>query len=236
MVQSTVVRHRPGGAIASRPLHFIWLCDCSGSMVSQGKIQSLNAAIKETIPMLQQTAADNPNAQVLVRAIKFSDGAEWHIPTPTPVDQFRWTDLRAGGVTDLGMALEMVAEQLQVPPMSERALPPVLVLISDGQPTDDFGSGLKALMAQPWGQKAVRVAIAVGQDANPEVLQKFIGPSELRVLQANNPDQLVNQIRWTSTLIKTVSQPRLEKTHRPDQMVILQPQEPAATDPNLMIW
>ena len=40
---------RPGGEMASRPLHFIWIVDCSGSMMGE-KIQSLNYAIRQTIP------------------------------------------------------------------------------------------------------------------------------------------------------------------------------------------
>lgn len=102
----------------------------------------------------------------------------------------------------------LVAEQLKMPPMSDRALPPVLVLLSDGQPTDDFSSGLHALMEQPWGIKAVRIAIAIGSDADIEVLQKFIGHSELRPLHANNPEALVRQIKWASTaVLKAVSSP-----------------------------
>jgi hypothetical protein len=60
---------RPGGELASRPLHFIWICDCSGSMQYDGKIQSLNNAIKEAIPHMQSAADENPNAQVFVRAM-----------------------------------------------------------------------------------------------------------------------------------------------------------------------
>ncbi len=43
---------RPGGAMARRELHFIWLLDTSGSMNADGKIQALNVAIRETIPQL----------------------------------------------------------------------------------------------------------------------------------------------------------------------------------------
>lgn len=231
--QPTVMRKRPGGAIASRPLHFIWLCDCSGSMVTAGKIQSLNTAIKEAIPVLQQTASENPNAEVLVRALRFADGAQWHISQPTPVDEFRWSDLSAKGITDMGQALKMVAEELKIPPMPERALPPVLVLITDGYPTDDFQAGLKTLMDQPWGQRAVRIGIGIGQDANHEILRKFIANPEIRVMQANNPEQLADQIRWASTVpIKSVSRPRLEApenpTH-PGNVVIIQPPDPSPT-------
>lgn len=194
---------RPGGDLATRPLHFIWMCDCSGSMSFGGKIQTLNNAIRQAVPLMREAASDNPNAQVLVRVIKFSDGAQWQVSQATPIEDFEWTDLQAEGVTDLGKALSMVAEQLRIPPMTDRALPPVLVLISDGQPTDDYGTGLKQLMEQPWGKKAVRVAIAVGQDADLEVLEKFIGNVELKPLAANNPDALINRIKWVSTAVLT---------------------------------
>lgn len=96
--------------------------------------------------------------------------------------------MQTDGVTDLGRALTMLAEQLRIPPMTNRALPPVLVLISDGCPTDDFAKGLQTLMDEPWGKKAVRIAIAIGEDADTTVLQKFIGHPELHPLQANSPE------------------------------------------------
>lgn len=222
---------RPGGEMATRPLHFIWIADCSGSMGVDGKIQALNTAIREAIPHMQAVADENPNAQVLVRAIKFSSGAQWHISQPTPVADFKWTDLTADGVTDMGKALSMVADQLKIPPMTERALPPVLVLISDGQPTDDFSSGLKQLMDQPWGKKAVRIAIAIGEDADHEVLQKFIGNPELKPLQANNPESLVKHIKWVSTaVLKSASSPASQAKDSSSQGVNVPIPVPADTD------
>lgn len=199
--------NRPGGELAARPLHFIWIVDCSGSM-SGDKIESLNTAIKESIPSMRKVANENPNANVLVRAIKFSDGAQWHIAQPMPVASFNWADLSADGLTDMGKALRMVADQLKMPPMADRALPPVLVLMSDGQPTDDFAAGLNALNSEPWGKRAVRVAIGIGQDADLDVLQRFIGNSEIKPLQANNAETLVRYIKWASTaVLKTATAP-----------------------------
>jgi uncharacterized protein YegL len=217
---------RPGGELATRPLHFIWITDCSGSMKSNGKIQALNTAIREAIPHMQRVADENPNADVLVRAIRFASGAQWHLAQETPVSQFKWSDLSAGGTTDMGKALTMVAEQLKIPPMSERALPPVLALVSDGQPTDNFPKGLAALMEQPWGKKAVRIAIAIGEDADHEVLRKFIGHPEIEPLQANNPEALVNYIRWVSTAVLQAASSPASQVSPPDQTA---PQPSGAT-------
>jgi uncharacterized protein YegL len=202
---------RPGGELANRPLHFIWITDCSGSMRVDGKIQALNQAIRESIPHMQRVADENPNAQIMVRALKFSSGAEWHISQAVPVENFTWIDLTAEGITDMGRAFSLVANELKIPPMTERALPPVLVLLSDGQPTDNVEKGLKELMTQPWGKKAVRIAIAIGQDADMEVLQKFIGHPELKPLQANNSESLVKFIKWASTaVLKSASAPAVQ--------------------------
>ena len=202
----------PNVKLARRPLHFIYLCDCSGSMKGQ-KIQSLNQAIRQTLPAMAEVASSNPEAQLLVRAVRFSDKAEWHIAQPTPVEQLEhsWQDLEPYGLTSMGEAMALVAEVLRTPPMEQRALPPVLVLISDGAPTDDYHAGLQRLFDEPWARKAVRLAIAIGHDADVGELQKFIGPEErsanaaessaLRPLQANDARTLARYIKWASTAV-----------------------------------
>ena len=84
-----------------------------------------------------------------MRVLSFSDQARWHLAAPTPVEQVLplWTDLQASGLTYMGAALRELASVLRTPPMEQRALPPVLVLVSDGAPTDDFTAGLRVLMA-----------------------------------------------------------------------------------------
>lgn len=191
---STNGKRTPGGEITSRPLHFFWIIDTSGSMCSDGKIQATNTGVREALPHLKKFEDSNPFAQILMRALSFSNGAQWVVSQPTPVKNFKWTDLHASGCTDMGKALSTVAEHLKIPPMSNREFPPVLLLISDGQPTDDFQGGLNELMSQTWGKKAIRMAIAIGRDANHDVLQQFIGNPEFHPLQANNPEALIKQI------------------------------------------
>ena len=194
---------RPGGELASRPLHFFWMVDCSGSMDGE-KIGVVNNAIQNVLPEMVEEAENNPNAQLYVRTLKFSNGASWVTAEPVKVEEYVWEDLNAVGLTDLGKACDLLAAQLSIPPMPERALPPVIVLLSDGQPTDDYKQSLANLQKLPWMKKAVKIAIAIGQDADQEILTEFTGNSEL-VLQANNATMLTKMIKWASTAVSSVS-------------------------------
>jgi uncharacterized protein YegL len=174
-------------------------------MLLDGKMGALNEAIRDSIPHLREVASQNPHAQLFVRCLAFSTGCRWAISDPTPVEQLTWSDLSASGFTDMGQALSEVAAQLRVPPLEPRSLPPALVLVSDGQPTDDFDAGLRALMSEPWGAKAVRLAVAIGRDADLDVLARFIDNPEIRPMQATNAEQLMHFIRWASTVASRVA-------------------------------
>ena len=190
----------PGGRMEYRPVHFFWLLDCSYSMSINGKIGALNFAVHEAIPEMRQVASENASAQLLVRVITFSAGAQWHVRIPTPIEQFEWSDITADGVTDLGAALRMVARELQSPPMPARAMQPVLALVSDGLPTDDWRSGLHAVDSTPWGKRTIRVAVSIGKDADTAMLNEFLADPQVKPLQADNPTQLARAIRWASTV------------------------------------
>jgi uncharacterized protein YegL len=199
----------PGGEMNFRPVHFFWILDGSSSMGVEGKIAELNFAIRDAIPDMRRVAGDNPKASLVVRVLTFSTGANWHVAKPTEIDDFSWSDIHANGVTDMGKAFDLLAKELNMPPMPQRALPPVLALLSDGQPTDDWKGGLERLNKTPWGKRAVRVAIAIGRDANRPMLQEFLGNPELEVIDANNPAALAAAIRWASTVaVQVASQGR----------------------------
>jgi uncharacterized protein YegL len=192
----------PGGDRSPRPLHYILILDCSGSMAVDGKIQALNKAIAGAIPGLKAIAKDFPWIRLMVRAITFADGARWHIDTPTPIEELVWPDVIADGVTDMGKALALVAVQMRASRLHRQALPPVLVLISDGYPTDDYMGGMRVLMAESWSQQAIKIAIALGQDADHEILQTFIDRPDLQPMAANNPEALQAQLSWSAEAVR----------------------------------
>jgi uncharacterized protein YegL len=167
-------------------------------MAAAGKMAALNTAVREVLPQLSDTSANNPHAQVLVRAIRFATGASWHLEAPADPDAVRWRDLSAGGYTDLGAALDLLAGALRAPAMPDRALPPAVVLVSDGMPTDDYAAALERLLQLPWARRSVRMAVAIGHDAAYETLAEFIGTPDVEPVTAANPEQLVLALRWAT--------------------------------------
>jgi uncharacterized protein YegL len=188
---------RPGGALATRDMHFIWMVDGSTSMRGE-KIQSLNYAIANALPEMRAASQSNPYARVLVRALRFATDAEWINKEPIPVAEFNWRDIDAEGETAMGQALGLVAQELGLLRLVGRFLPPVVILVTDGHPTDDFDTGLQQLLAQPMGRAATRLAVAIGSDADLGRLQDFIGNPEIRPLQAGNSDSLAELISFAS--------------------------------------
>ncbi|MFC4270319.1 VWA domain-containing protein [Sneathiella chungangensis] len=201
-------------AIARRQLQILLAVDCSGSMQGD-RIASLNYAMRTALPELRSVAADNPEVDVRMSVLRFASTAEWQIEAPEPVENIQWTDLTAEGETHLGDALRLLADRLTPAAMPGRQLPPILVLASDGYPTDDFESGFDAFFAAELTSSAIRLAIAIGSDADNEILGRFIRHPELKPLKANNATDLVKYIKWATTApVKAASSP----TNSPDPL------------------
>ncbi|MBT7639928.1 MAG: VWA domain-containing protein [Planctomycetes bacterium] len=199
---------------ARRQLHLLYLLDVSGSMGELGKLAALNDAMRTVQKMLRDEASrtDRQHAQMLVRVITFSTGARWHLQAPTPIEEFQeWESPEANGFTDLGQALELLAEAMKND-MPRRILPPCVVLISDGQPTDNWQDGMAALKQWQGFDKIVRVAIALGDDADKGVLAEFTG-SMASVLPAHNREELISLLKWASSTITSIASVGLPGSH-----------------------
>ena len=144
-----------------------------------------------------------------VVAIEFSTGARWVVRDPVNVHDFIWTGLHAAGVTDLGAGFKLLAQAMTFDAMPDNAFPPVIILVTDGFPTDDWKAGLAKLDGSRWAQAAVRAAISVGPDTDLNVLKEFLGHDEYPLLEASNVEELKKYIRWaTVELSKAVSSPQ----------------------------
>ena len=173
---------------AARPLPVVVLADVSGSMGVDGKIQALNLAVREMIDAFKDE--DDLRAEIHVSVITFGGKANVCLPLGRAAAS-SWTDLGANGGTPMGAAFELaralVEDRNTVP---SRAYRPTLVLVSDGQPTDEWKQQLDALLKSERGGKAFRTALAIGADADHAVLQEFLADAEARVYRADEARQI----------------------------------------------
>ena len=76
--------------------------DTSGSMKGE-KIASLNTAVAEVMPYVDDISSKNPDAQIKIASLEFSSGCEWMYPQPMEPENYNWRDLEAEDLLILGM-------------------------------------------------------------------------------------------------------------------------------------
>ena len=184
-----------------------FVIDTSGSMAGS-KIGAVNVAIEEVIPAIKEVSDENADAQIKIAALEFSSGIRWITANgPVEAEQFRWNYLDAAGVTDFGAACKTLNEKLSTKAFMQEAtgsFAPVIFLLSDGEPTDDWSRELDALKQNNWFKTAVKVAIAIGDDANKEVLKEFTGTMEA-VLETHNAAMLKKMIKFVGVRASQVA-------------------------------
>jgi hypothetical protein len=83
----------------------------------------------------------------------------------------------------------------------------------------------------------VRVAIAIGGDADLDPLRRFIDHPEIEPLVANNSADLTNYIKWASTtVLKSASAPASQTQGAPDSGPPPPPPPPPPSDDDDDVW
>lgn len=183
-------------SVPRRTMTLFFVIDKSGSM-SGNKIGAVNDAIVNVLPMLDEISATNPDAEIKVAALEFSSGCNWLYNEPKLASEFIWQDVKADGLTSFGEACKELNAKLSRNGFMQAAsgsFAPAIILLSDGGPTDEYVSGLDKLKANNWFKSAIKVAIAIGDDADNNVLAEFTGTPEA-VFTVHNIDALKQIIR-----------------------------------------
>lgn len=157
----------------ARALPVIILADISGSMGAYGKIDALNQAIRDMLAAF--SSGDDLRADIQVAVITFGGGgARVHVPLQ-PAGAVEWTDMKASGGTPLGDAMALAADIIEDRgQIGSRAYRPTVVLVSDGAATDNPQAGLNRMTKQGRAQKADRMAMAIGADADLDMMRAFL--------------------------------------------------------------
>ena len=178
-----------------------YLIDTSGSM-GGSRIGTVNAAMEECIPLLKEVAAANDDAEIKVAILQFSSGCSWVTPVSGPVglDDIIWNDLQAGGMTEFGGALLELDKKLsrnEYLNSQTGAYAPVILLLSDGGPTDNWEVGLNKIKENNWFKHAIKIAIDIESGSDRSVLVQFTGNPEA-ILDAKDTATLKKMIHKVS--------------------------------------
>ena len=162
-----------------RPLPVVIAVDRSGSMGADGKIDALNMALHEFINSIK---GEDTGVDLQVALYSFGgNNATCELPL-TPIDNIDADNysFSAEGRTPMGQAFVMIKELIEdknrVPSRSYR---PTIVLITDGIPTDDYENAMSALINEGRSSKSFRIAMAIGADADKNMLARFVSSAEL---------------------------------------------------------
>ena len=185
--------------IARKTLVVFYLIDLPDCMV-EGEIAFLNEKMRNHIIEMERIAEEYADAFIKFAVMNVSNGADWITPRPVDYDAFEWIDLNSRGASCLGEAFKLLNSKLSKDEFLQDKignLPPLIILMSNGKPNDDFESGLVKLKENRWFRHAIKVAVAIGDDADKNVLAEFTGTSE-SVIGVKNMQMLKKLIKVCS--------------------------------------
>jgi uncharacterized protein YegL len=201
----------------------------SWEMVEGGRsrIAVLNEAVSAMIASFARE--EQIDREFLVSVITFGSSVCVHLP-PTKASRVAWQPLTAAGETHLGEALTLLKGRIEDQEITpSRAYRPVIVLVSDGKPNDEWEAALERFVTSGRSTKCDRMAVAIGADTHEDMLRRFIAGTPNPLFHASDASQILNTFQRI-----TMSVTLRSKSEDPDRVAataILAPASRAADPP-----
>lgn len=189
----------------NRRLPVYLLIDCSESMIGQG-IEAVRAGLSSMIGSLRR----NPHAleSVFLSVITYDAKARLECPL-TPLIDFQEPKLNLRPGTSLGAALTLLADRIQSEVRktsyeSKGDYRPLVLLLTDGQPSDDWRTPIKRIGVAVRPRPANIYAIGCGEDVDFSVLQS-VTDVVLR-MDEMSPESFGKLFVWLTASVSSASQ------------------------------
>jgi len=158
-------------------------------------------AVKNGVQLMISKLRQNPQAQetAFLSVITFDSSAKQIIPL-TDLSSFQMVDINASGTTALGDALKTVSQCIDREVAKTTAdtkgdWKPLVFLLTDGVPTDNWQSGLTEFKKR---KTAFTVACAAGSGADTSVLKQI---TEIVIRIDTDMDSIEKFFAWVTASI-----------------------------------
>lgn len=204
--------------VSKKSLVIFFLIDTSGSMRGK-KMGELNTVMEELIPEIRRVGEADTDVKIAV--LTFSTDVKWMYSEPISIENFEWARLRADGVTSMGAAFKELSVRmsrnsfLNSPSLS---FAPVIFLMTDGYPSDDYKSGLKALEGNSWYKFGLKAALGIGNEANDDMLAEFTGSKDT-VVHAYSGGQLAQMIKMVAVTASQIGSKSMTLSDEPEKEI-----------------
>jgi uncharacterized protein YegL len=189
------------GYIRRLPVYL--LLDCSGSMAGDPII-----AVNEGLGIIYRLLMADPQAMetVYISVITFSSKADQY--RLIELDKFQPPPLTANGSTAMGDAFRLLVESIEQDlvlntPTQHGDYRPLVFLLTDGEPTDNYRPTLQRLQALRGSRKPTIVALGCGSGVNSSMLHEVT--ENVFLMHNVTPEGIKAYFRWISGSIGQTS-------------------------------
>ena len=171
----------------------VLLLDTSYSMDGD-PINTLNKAVEAMIKEFKKS--ETMETFIKLSIITFgNNGVELHTPLEE-VSKIEFTPLIVGGSTPMGTALKMAKAMVEdKDTFKGRDYRPTIILLSDGGPNDSWEQPLDDFVNSGRTKKCDRMALAIGNDADKQVLNMFIDGCDNPLFYAEDASKIIDAFK-----------------------------------------